>query len=448
VKEKIEVVEEVQKLIYSFSEHNLTQEEEEICLHIWQKLARKKTLEITRTRPDIWASAVIWSFCRVNFKYEESITLDVVCNYFNTKKSTSGNKAGEIIKMLKIAYFSPEFSTRKIQELNPLNELAAEISVDVEDEQQVVSPVQALDPKRKKAVETLDKGLDLLETGKEEQAGILFFESTEIDPGYADGYNHLANIVWRKGDWTQAEILYRKASTLAELEIKDIPRGQFWGILESRPYMRALHGLGLTLWKLNRLEEAYSIFSKMLKLNSNDNQGIRYLMGPILHQMGQIEKAAIWYKSNLEDPHNIYNYGLILVQQKELETAINILISAIFENPYIAPLLLKDKILVSDWWHSSKLSEPEYADEYVSEYRSWWEMETSALGLLRVIWNHGEVQWTLKNYIAMRREAIKTHDSGLITASLSLIEAGKIKRLAQKIYRQLLNDNTGQMKLI
>ena len=51
---------------------------------------------------------------------------------------------------------------------------------------------------------------------KEEEAGRCFFRSVEIDPPYADGYTHLANIAWRKSDWKQAEALYRKALELAE----------------------------------------------------------------------------------------------------------------------------------------------------------------------------------------------------------------------------------------
>jgi tetratricopeptide (TPR) repeat protein len=173
------------------------------------------------------------------------------------------------------------------------------------------------DPKRERAEDTLDQGLDLLEQGDEEEAGRYFFKSIEVDPTYADGYNHLANIAWRKGDWKQAEGLYRKALELAEPEVKDIPKGGFWGILESRPYMRALHGLGLTAWKQGRLEEAIGIFRQMLKLNPNDNQGARYLMGPLYHQLGNLEEASRWYERNGDDPHNLYNYGLALIPAKQ-----------------------------------------------------------------------------------------------------------------------------------
>ena len=121
MKDKKEVIEEVKTLLTSFTGKNLSEEEESICLHIWGRLSRKQKIDITRTRPDIWAAAVIWSFCRANFKYEEGVTLELLCSFFSNKKSTVGNKAGEISKMLRIDFFNPEFTTGKIQKQNPLN---------------------------------------------------------------------------------------------------------------------------------------------------------------------------------------------------------------------------------------------------------------------------------------------------------------------------------------
>ena len=122
MKDKNKVIEEVKNLIIIFAEKNLSEEEKDICLHIWAKLARKQKLDITRTRSDIWAAAVIWSFCRANFKYEEGITLELLCSFFNNKKSTVGNKAGEISKMFRIDFFNPEFTSRNIQSQNPLSQ--------------------------------------------------------------------------------------------------------------------------------------------------------------------------------------------------------------------------------------------------------------------------------------------------------------------------------------
>lgn len=123
MRDKSQVIEEVKDLMTSFARDTLSKEEEGICLHIWEELARKRTLDITRTQPNIWAAAVIWSFCRANFKHEEGVTLDLLCSFLNTKKSTIGNKASGISRMLKIDFFNPEFTTDGIQEQNPLNRL-------------------------------------------------------------------------------------------------------------------------------------------------------------------------------------------------------------------------------------------------------------------------------------------------------------------------------------
>lgn len=295
-------------------------------------------------------------------------------------------------------------------------------------------------PKREQAAEILDQGLELLEQGDEKEAGRYFFKSIEIDPTYADGYNHLGNIAWRKGEWKEAEGLYRKAFELAEPEVKDIPKGGFWGILESRPYMRALHGLGLVAWKQGRLEEAVDIFKRMLKLNPNDNQGARYLLGPLYHQMRNLEEAAGWYERNGDDPHSLYNYGLALIQQNKLEKAARILIFAIFTNPYIAPMLLDEKLPKTDWWHTTNWAEPDYANDYLIDYGSWWEEDDSALDFLDAVWNSLEVQRNLKDFIATRR-AMKKAKSGEDRVSLgragdALCSPERAKKLAAKIYRQ------------
>jgi len=295
----------------------------------------------------------------------------------------------------------------------------------------------APDSKRDRAIDTLGQGLDLLEQGDEVEAGRYFFKSVEIDPTYADGYNHLANILWRKGDWKQAEGLYRKAMECAEPEVKDVPKGGFWGILESRPYMRALHGLGLTRWKLGRLEEAVSIFKRMLKLNPNDNQGVRYLMGPIHHEMGDLKEACRWYERNGDDPHNLYHYGLALIQQGRPEKAAKILILAVSANPYIAPMLLGGKLPRSDWWHDTGWVEPGYAQDYVTEYRSWWSKEPGSLDFIQAVWTSASVQRNLRDYITTRRamKKAKTGDErvNLGRAGDALWSPQRVERMAADI---------------
>ena len=67
--------------------------------------------------------------------------------------------------------------------------------------------------------------------------------------------------------------------------------GHFWGVLETRPYMRARNGLAHTLLTLGDTDGAIGHFRALLRLNPNDNQGIRYsLLGCLL---GRDDSAAV-----------------------------------------------------------------------------------------------------------------------------------------------------------
>jgi hypothetical protein len=57
-----------------------------------------------------------------------------------------------------------------------------------------------------------------------------------------------------------------------------------WGYLDNRPFLRCLNGFGLCLWRLSRFAEAERVFDRMLGLNPNDNQGVRFLIDKVRAQ--------------------------------------------------------------------------------------------------------------------------------------------------------------------
>jgi hypothetical protein len=77
---------------------------------------------------------------------------------------------------------------------------------------------------------------------------------------------------------------YQTAVSVAELALPD-PFGGFpaWGHLDNRPFLRALHGMALALWQLDRFEEAEQALEvlNMLWLNPADNQGARELLAAV-----------------------------------------------------------------------------------------------------------------------------------------------------------------------
>jgi tetratricopeptide (TPR) repeat protein len=100
-----------------------------------------------------------------------------------------------------------------------------------------------------------------------------------ISPLCADAYNLLAE---EAESPAEARNLYARGLEAGELALGpegfEEYDGHFWGFLETRPYMRARHGLALTLLQLGEEAAAVEHFRAMLKLNPNDNQGIRYLL--------------------------------------------------------------------------------------------------------------------------------------------------------------------------
>ncbi len=68
----------------------------------------------------------------------------------------------------------------------------------------------------------------------------------------------------------------------------EIYRGGFWGFLETHPYMRARAGLAGALLKDGKWPSARDHYLALFDLNPNDNQGIRYVLAPLLLKNGEL----------------------------------------------------------------------------------------------------------------------------------------------------------------
>jgi tetratricopeptide (TPR) repeat protein len=68
--------------------------------------------------------------------------------------------------------------------------------------------------------------------------------------------------------------------------------GHFWGLLKTRPYMRARSGLAQALWMAGHRDEAIGHYRELLRLNPNDNQGNRYLLAACLLDLDRDEDLA------------------------------------------------------------------------------------------------------------------------------------------------------------
>lgn len=103
---KIRQMAEIKKLLAEFSTQYLTEELAGYVFVLLEKLGRKRTYSLTRGKPGIWASAIVYVIARLNFLFDSQnpryLSADVICDFFGTKKSTVSMKATEIEKACNI----------------------------------------------------------------------------------------------------------------------------------------------------------------------------------------------------------------------------------------------------------------------------------------------------------------------------------------------------------
>lgn len=108
-------------------------------------------------------------------------------------------------------------------------------------------------------------------------------QALEVCPDCADAYVLLAEHTRNRKEalacWEQAVAAGERALGPQAFQEHG---GHFWGILETRPFMRAKEGLASALWTAGRRAEAIQQLQDMLRLNPHDNQGVRYTLAGFL----------------------------------------------------------------------------------------------------------------------------------------------------------------------
>lgn len=159
-------------------------------------------------------------------------------------------------------------------------------------------------PERREPASPLDRAQELMYDAWEEPApkrrAALAKQAIEISPDCADAYVLLASETARTHG--EAARLYEQGVAAGELALGlrtfADHSGHFWGLLETRPYMRARLGLAQALWAMGMHQPALDHYEAMLHLNPGDNQGIRYLLAGALAELGRGEEL----EQLLEDP--------------------------------------------------------------------------------------------------------------------------------------------------
>ena len=96
-----------------------------------------------------------------------------------------------------------------------------------------------------------------------------------------DAHAHLGNLVFDRSP-TEAQRHYEIGLSIGALSLgKKFDGVLAWGLVDNRPCLRCLHGVGLRAWRLRDLPAAAAGFRRLLWLNPSDNQGARFNLAAV-----------------------------------------------------------------------------------------------------------------------------------------------------------------------
>lgn len=131
MKDKVVIEENAKKLLEmtaGFCDKYLDEDYEQLCEKLILKMKRKRNVPFLSGKLEIWAASIIYALGRINFLFDKSFepyaTADDICNYFETSKSTTSQKAKLILDTFKMSYYDEEFSTERMKERNPFSKMA------------------------------------------------------------------------------------------------------------------------------------------------------------------------------------------------------------------------------------------------------------------------------------------------------------------------------------
>ncbi len=135
---------------------------------------------------------------------------------------------------------------------------------------------------------------DALETGDPQEAMRLVLEALNLDPQCTDAQRLMVSMLpatLENKIQLMTEVVETAERNFGE-EFFRANTGHFWGLIGTRPYMRAKLHLAELLVEAGRLEEGIAVYARILELNEHDNLGVRYPLSALYLACGQTERTS------------------------------------------------------------------------------------------------------------------------------------------------------------
>jgi tetratricopeptide (TPR) repeat protein len=234
-------------------------------------------------------------------------------------------------------------------------------------------------------------GCDAFEEGNLFAAEKIFKSVLKQMPDHLDAIHHLAMVQSEQGQVDQARDLWEQSVRIGRKafppEFDNEKDRLEWGWLENRPFLRCLHGLAIAMFDADQTKEALKLFQELLRLNPNDNQGVRAVAAQALFRLGGFEeviKLAGHYPDDLM-PDILYGRALALFKLGMRKRADKALMKAIEILPLVRKELLKKRHRLPRTARPDRVTigGPDEAYYYWQEWGPFWQDNPEALGWLK-----------------------------------------------------------------
>lgn len=279
-------------------------------------------------------------------------------------------KSSKIDLEKKLAQIEHITSEREFESMEELNEfLESPFEIDNESDEQIAQnlvfeAMEATGKKRKKLIN----------------------DALKIDDNSIDAYVLLGN---DSLSVKQALSYYEKALQIGEGKFRDTfeeEKGHFWGIVSTRPFMRAKEAYAIALKSNEMIPDAIRQYEEMLKLNPNDNQGIRFPLCDTYLESNNFKAANKLLEDFVDDEATHFQYNRVIVEylingySKGLEKKIS---SALEQNRHVSDYLLERKKITDNIPDFFSIGDETEAKIYVLETKHLWKMHKPLLAILR-----------------------------------------------------------------
>lgn len=219
----------------------------------------------------------------------------------------------------------------------------------------------------------------LFEAGQKEgrERKGLIDKALDIYPNSPDAYLLLAE---NEINYKKRHDLLKKAVNVGETDLGSTffkeNKGYFWGLIETRPYMRAKASYAESFVQKGFLEAAVEEYEELLELNPNDNQGIRDLLLPLYIETELFDRVTDLFDAYEGDSSAAFMFNQALVSfltEGMNNQAYELFKKANEQNPFVIDFLLKRKNVPNEIPRYIQMGGESEAIEYVQRNIHLWE---------------------------------------------------------------------------